>query len=93
MNKKPIIAGISFLLFFAAFAVYADFTLSQWRFYKTISLPSGVLQDTLVSAELDEEVLTKSADNLADLRVIEGAGSEVPFVMRSLAFQIGRAHV
>ena len=85
MNRMPAIIAITYLLFLGAFAAYAKFTLSQWQFYKTISLPSGVSQDTLVSAELDEEVLTKSAHNLADLRVIEGKENEIPFVMRSLA--------
>lgn len=84
MKKKLFIIGISFLFLFGAFFAHAEFTSSQWQFFKPISLPSGVSQDTLVSVELDEEVLTKSADNLADLRVIEGAKNEVPFVMRSL---------
>lgn len=83
--KKKIIIGISSFLFLAVFGAYADFTLSQWQFYKTISLPPGISQDTLVSVDLDEEVLTKSNENLADLRVIEGRENEVPFVMRSLA--------
>ncbi len=77
MNKK-ITLLISTLGFLApVFIVSAAFNQTEWQFKKDISVRS-INQPSYVKISLDKDVYAGSS-NLNDLRVISGAGDEVPY--------------
>ena len=57
----------------------ADFSLEDWRHVKSINLPEGFTEDGLVEVGPDPEVFDKSTPGLADLRIIDETGREVPY--------------
>jgi hypothetical protein len=70
--------------------VAADFSLEQWQYVKSLSLPAGVNADEPMSLILDEEIFVHSADGLADLRLISEAGVETPYLVESLSGSTAR---
>jgi hypothetical protein len=56
-------------------------SLSGWQFFREFSDGAGTGIATLV---LDAEILAVSRDDVADLRVVDGAGTEVPYDLRVL---------
>lgn len=71
---------ISFFPFFAR----ADFNAGHWQFLKDILVPPNGQPNAVMSAQLDQEVLSHSKTDFSDLRIIDAKGSEVPFVVRRL---------
>ena len=57
----------------------ADFSLEDWLHVKSVILPEGLTEDRLVEVAPDPEVFDKSIPGLADLRIIEETGREVPY--------------
>ena len=57
----------------------ADFSLKDWRFVKSISVPDGLTEGDLVELVPDPEVFNGSAPGLVDLRIIQGIEQEVPY--------------
>ncbi|MBI4233760.1 MAG: DUF3999 family protein [Chloroflexi bacterium] len=82
-------AALIFLL--AASSAAADFTLGDWRYVKAISLPSNLEREGLVELVPDREVFSGSAAGQADLRVIAGEDTEVPYKLEIAAGEHQRA--
>ncbi|MFQ6027160.1 MAG: DUF3999 family protein [Dehalococcoidia bacterium] len=59
--------------------VLADFSLTDWRYQKEIVLPAGIAAEGLAELEIDAEVFTGAAPELADLRLVRSASEEVPY--------------
>ena len=57
----------------------ADFSLKDWQFVKSISVPDGLTEGDLVEVVPDPEVFNGAAPGLADLRIVQGNEQEVPF--------------
>ncbi|MBI2329416.1 MAG: DUF3999 family protein, partial [Chloroflexi bacterium] len=60
-------------------SVLADFSLRDWRYAKTVTLPAGLQQESLVEIVPEREVFAGSAYGLVDLRIIADGGTEVPY--------------
>jgi hypothetical protein len=72
-NKIAIFVGLLFLM--SSALCFAEVNLENWRFYKEIS-GTG---EGLARFSLDDEIFSGTQKNLSDLRVVSGAGQEVPF--------------
>ena len=70
-------AGLVSLLVLSSAA--ADFSLNDWEFVKSISLPDGLAGGDLVEVIPDPEVFNRAAPGLADLRIVQGDEQEVPY--------------
>ena len=70
-------AGLVSLLVLSSAA--ADFSLNDWEFVKSISLPDGLAEGDLVEVVPDPEVFNRAAFGLADLRIVQGDEQEVPY--------------
>ena len=57
----------------------ADFSPSEWRFVKPITLPAGLRGADLAEVVLDREVFSRAASGLTDLRIIAENDDEVPY--------------
>ena len=57
----------------------ADFSLRDWRYAKTIALPSNFQQEGLVEINPDREVFAGSISGLSDLRVVADGNTETPY--------------
>jgi len=58
---------------------WADFSLRDWRYYKTIILPGSLGRDALVELAPDQQLFTGAAPDLVDLRIIASNDVEVPY--------------
>lgn len=67
------------LLLLASSSAAADFSRSDWRYVKDITLPSELQPDGLVELAPDHEVFAGAARGLADLRIIAGESEEIPY--------------
>ncbi len=83
MFKRPAMGVALFLaLLLAAFAsgtMSADVLLKDWRYSKSISLPSGLGTGKYAELALDRETSIAASKSLADLRIVSGDGAEVPY--------------
>jgi len=70
---------VAALLALVSSSVAADFSLRDWQYVKDIILPSGLQQESLVEFVPDREVFAGTASGLADLRIIAGEETEVPY--------------
>ncbi|HLB28032.1 MAG TPA: DUF3999 family protein [Dehalococcoidales bacterium] len=61
------------------FRALADFSLRDWQYGKTITLPDNLRQEGLVEINPDREVFAGSIYGLADLRVIADGNTETPY--------------
>ncbi len=83
--KSNCLSAIKLLLVVAALlalvssSAAADFSLRDWRYSKDIILPSELQQESLVEFVPDREVFAGAASGLADLRIIAGDETEVPY--------------
>ena len=68
--------AISLLIIFSSGAVYA-LTPNQWQFRQAIEVPAP----GLVQVNLSVETLNIARSDLSDLRIIDGAEKEVPFLI------------
>ena len=57
----------------------ADFSLNDWQFVKSISVPDGLAEGDLVEVIPGPEVFNGAAPRLADLRIVQGQDREVPY--------------
>lgn len=73
-----LVAVVSALALGAAVAL-ADFSPSEWRFVKPITLPAELRGPGLVEVVLDGEVFSRAAGGLTDLRIIAENDDEVPY--------------
>ncbi|MHC4876622.1 MAG: hypothetical protein ACYTGL_08995 [Planctomycetota bacterium] len=62
-------------------SVCADDPLSQKQ-RKPIEFSTSITRDELVAAPLDSQVYASASEDLSDLRVIDGDGNAVPFLIR-----------
>lgn len=67
------------LLLLLASSASADFSRNSWRYYKDITLPSGVKSGDLVELSPDSEVFAGAVRGLADLRIISDENQETPY--------------
>ena len=72
----PLAALVSLL---ALSSAAADFSLKDWKFVKSISVPDGLTEGDLVEVVPDPEVFNRAAPGLADLRIVRGNEQEVPY--------------
>lgn len=75
-NFVVLLAVVSVLPWSAA---TADFAMDQWRYTKPFQMPAGLPAEGLVEAPVDREVFSHATAELADLRVVEGETTEVPY--------------
>lgn len=82
-TKIPLVATIGSVLVLAtvlALPVFADFSVRDWRFFKTISVPDVQGQEFLVDFVPDRDVFAHAAEGLSDLRIVEvGNHKEVQY--------------
>ena len=72
-------AGLSLL---TATLVSADFSVQEWRFFKSVPVSDVLSETSLVEVVPDRDVFAHAAPALSDLRVIEeNSQLEVPFVL------------
>jgi hypothetical protein len=82
-NSRFAIAGL--ILLAAAFlaldihGAYAAFFLNDWKYVKAITLPAELSEEGLVEFSPDLEIFANAAADLADLRIITGGNTEVPY--------------
>ena len=57
----------------------ADFSLKDWPFVKSISVPVGLTEGDLVEVVPDPEVFNRAAPGLVDLRIIQGEEREIAY--------------
>ena len=74
-----ILPAVAFALLLVSYSVAADFSLHDWRYAKSVTLPPELKADGLVELLPDPEVFAGSALGLVDLRIIDGEGTEVPY--------------
>lgn len=70
-----------FLCAFAAFGASLPPAWQHWRYSRAIDLPA-TQSPRLVSLKVPQDVYANAAPGLADLRVIDETGTEVPYVLR-----------
>ena len=51
--------------------VWADFSVNEWRLFKSISLPIGDEQEFLVEIVPDSQIFANTLPKLSDVRIIE----------------------
>ncbi len=79
-NSCPKISLIALiLLLLTASGVTADFSRSDWRYVKDITLPRKLSPENLVEFAPDTEVYAGASEGLADLRIISGNNEEIPY--------------
>ena len=71
-------AGLAALIV-AAPQAFADFSLTDWRYVKPVSLPAELRREGLVEVAPDREVFAGAASGLVDLRIIADDGTEAPY--------------
>lgn len=69
-----------FPCFAAAFAADLPSAWRSWRYSRPIESPRA---DTLNYVTLDREVFSHSENQLADLRIIDDSGQQLPYDIRS----------
>jgi hypothetical protein len=57
-------------------------SLTAWRYFKEVPIPATSLQ--LLSVTLDRDTLGQARADLADLRLYDSAGREIPYALRIL---------
>ena len=78
-----LIASISFIpLALAQSGNSLPAAWSHWKYFRTVSLGETTVQ-RLISVAVPLEVYGRSTNNLADLRVIDNSGAEVPYLTES----------
>ncbi len=82
-NNRLSIAGLllvaTVLMAVGSSGVLAAFPLRDWRYVKAITLPTDLQKEGLVEITPDREVFAGSAAGQADLRIIAGEDTEVPY--------------
>jgi len=61
------------------FVAHADFTASDWKQLRAITPPPNLVVGAYIQVPIDRETNQASRSALADLRVISGSGTEVPY--------------
>ena len=56
----------------------ADFNISKWRYYSELK-PGAAVSAKYAEFTVDPAIFRSAQDDLADLRVVDGAGKEAPF--------------
>jgi hypothetical protein len=69
---------LALILFLASAALWADFELTHWRYFKSIQFKGAQLRQ-LISVPVDDPVLRNCHSLENELRVIESAAVETPF--------------
>ncbi len=59
--------------------------VEHWQFQRPLEMPPVAPPEQLVSVTLDSHVYAHTTGNYADLRVLDPAGTEVPFLMEKAA--------
>ena len=79
-KRSFILAAVSLgATILVASQVFADFSLTDWRYVKPIRLPSNLSEEGLIELHPDPELFSGSSPGLVDIRVIAASGSEVPY--------------
>ncbi len=63
----------------------ADFDITGWKFQAPIRLPDHVSSPQFVRLTLPGWVLANAQEDLSDLRVINGSGTEIPYFLQKAA--------
>jgi len=83
---KPLVCAWTTICFLVAAVCFAADLPEQWRAWR-YSRPIDLQPTaTLAYVALDKDVLTHSANELGDLRIIDDAGAELPYVLRLAPF-------
>jgi hypothetical protein len=77
--KIAMISASLVVLFIGAGQVFADFSNADWRYVKSIGLPSDLTAGGLVEVVPDAEVYANANPGLTDLRVISNDKFETPY--------------
>ena len=80
--------GFAFVLCAAAWPALAD--EPEFQFSKEVKAPP-LKQEDLLSIMLDTEVFSTTQDRLADIRLLDGAGKPVPYLLRKVQTTRARA--
>ena len=75
--KKTIITIV--LLVSTLGVAYADFTITDWQYFRNITPPPNIVSGTYTRTTIDRETNASSANGLSDLRIISAQGVEVPY--------------
>jgi hypothetical protein len=83
--RRPFFASTILSLVLGALSMAADLPQQwrAWRYWRAVQVQGA---GSISYVALDKEVLTNSANELADLRVVDEAGAEVPYVLRLAPF-------
>lgn len=71
--------GLALALLVAAGGAEADDPYTAWRFTRPVTVAPG--PEPLVSFDLPPELLARARPGLADLRLLDASGTEVPYVL------------
>ncbi|MDO8430671.1 MAG: DUF2339 domain-containing protein, partial [Candidatus Taylorbacteria bacterium] len=79
LNKILSIAFIGFVLF-GAHTSYASFSPNDWQYMRSITIPPTT---SFVKALLPTDIswTSRSGQNFSDIRIIDGQGNEVPYLL------------
>ncbi len=72
------------LTLFLAPAMSADFDVSDWKFEAPVRLPAEAASPQFVRLTLPGWVLANAREDLWDIRIINAAGKEVPYLLQKL---------
>ena len=79
LKATAVLVAVVSALALGATVALADFSPSEWRFVKPITLPAELRGPGLVEVVLDGEVFSRAAGGLTDLRIIAENDDEVPY--------------
>ena len=83
MRARRVIALSAGMLLCLLASVSADFDPKKWGLWREIRIEPKIEQNAYVGIELDGPVFAGARPDLADLRVVDRAGNEVPAVLKS----------
>ena len=70
------------LTLFLATAMSAEFEVTDWKFEAPIRLPVQIASPQFIRLTLPGWVLANAREDLSDLRIINAAGTEIPYLLQ-----------
>ena len=75
-----VISGLVIVTIQTACPVFAEFNPAGWKFYRAVQIPPSIPKG-LVAIGLESSVIQECLPNMADLRMTDSDGSEVPLLI------------